>query len=111
MIVVRFTAINGQLAFEAPETVLKAVFHEQTARLSAEAEQAALAVVYRVGGERDEHRPYGGLLTERLDISERSAYALLRDGKIGYCLCGSKNYRVGERAIRRFEDGLPPLRT
>ena len=111
MTIVRFTAANGQLSFEDPEAVMKAVFHEQTARLSAEAEQAALAVVYRVGGERDERRPYGGLLTERLDISERSAYQLLRDNKLGYCTCGRKNIRISERAVRRFEDGLPPLST
>lgn len=111
MTVVRFTAENGQLSFEAPEAVMQAVFHEQTARLAAEAEQAALAVVYRVGGARDPARPCGGLLTERLDISERSAYQLLRDGKLGYCTCGQKNLRVSERAVRRFEDGLPPLLT
>ena len=109
--VVRFTAANGHLSFEDRDAVLEAVFHEQTARLSAEAEQAALAVVYRVGGERDARRPYGGLLTERLDIGERSAYQMLRDGKLGYCTCGRKNIRISERAVRRFEDGLPPLPT
>lgn len=108
---VRFDLASGNISFEDTATTVRLLENEQRVRLSAEAEQAALAVVYRVGGERDERRPYGGLLTERLDISERSAYALIRDGKIGYCLCGSKNYRVGERAVRRFEDGLPPLRT
>ncbi len=106
---VSFTTANGVLAFEDREAVLRVLAQEQSARLTAEAEQGALAVVYRVGGERDERRPHGGLLTERLDISERSAYQLLRDGKLGYCTCGRKNIRISERAVRRFEDGLPPL--
>ena len=105
---VTFTTVNGTIAFEDPATTRALLEHEQTARMAAEAEQAALGVVYRVSGERDEQRPYGGLLTERLDISERSAYDLIREGKIGYCLCGKKNYRVSERAVRRFEDRLPP---
>jgi hypothetical protein len=108
---VRFDLPSGTISFEDAATTARLLEHEQSARLAAEAEQAALAVVYRVGGERDERRPYGGLLTERLDISERSAYDLIREGKLGYCLCGKKNYRISERAVRRFEDGLPPLPT
>lgn len=108
---VTITHDNGTIRFKDPAVTARLLEHAQSARLAAEAEQAALAVVYRVSGERDERRAHGGLLTERLDISERSAYQLLRDGKLGYCTCGRKNIRISERAVRRFEDGLPPLPT
>jgi excisionase family DNA binding protein len=48
-------------------------------------------------------------LAARLRISERSAYDLIRKGEIAYCCCGSKNYRVGEPAVQRFQMGLRPL--
>jgi excisionase family DNA binding protein len=48
-------------------------------------------------------------LAERLEISERSAYDLIRKGHIAYCCAGSKNYRVGEPAVQHFLLGLRPL--
>ena len=49
-------------------------------------------------------------LAERLDISQRCAYDLIRNGKIDYaCAGGTKGYRVGEPAVERYLNGLPPL--
>ncbi|MBJ6145713.1 helix-turn-helix domain-containing protein [Hymenobacter sp. BT559] len=48
-------------------------------------------------------------LAQRLEISERSAYELIRQGLIGYGCAGAKNYRVGEPAVQRFLLGLAPL--
>ena len=48
-------------------------------------------------------------LALRLDISERSAYELIRQGLIGYACAGAKNYRVCEAAVLRFLHGLGPL--
>lgn len=48
-------------------------------------------------------------LAMRLEISERSAYELIRQGLIGYGCAGAKNYRVGEPAVQRFLLGLAPL--
>jgi excisionase family DNA binding protein len=42
-------------------------------------------------------------LATRLEISERSAYDLLRGGLIRYFCCGAKNYRVSEQAVREFQ--------
>lgn len=47
-------------------------------------------------------------LAQRLEISERSAYELIRQGLIGYGCAGAKNYRVGEPAVQRFLLGLAP---
>jgi excisionase family DNA binding protein len=49
-------------------------------------------------------------LALRLRISERNAYDLIRNGEIQYVCAGKKNYRISERAVQRYEDGLPPLR-
>lgn len=38
-------------------------------------------------------------MAERLKISERSAYELIRSGKIPYACLGKKNYRVAEFAL------------
>jgi len=62
------------------------------------AEQAALAKTYSVAE-----------LAARLGMSQRRAYDLLTQGKIDYCCAGTKNYRIGEPAVRRFLAGLPPL--
>ena len=68
-----------------------------------EAEQAALSVLYRVSGEEDPTRPWNGLLTYRLDISEKTARALITEGRIGYSLVGGKKgYRVSEAQVRAF---------
>lgn len=100
MLSVRFTTANGELAFEDREATLRLLEYDLKAKRDAEAEQAKLSTCYDVEG-----------LAERLDIGVRCAYDLVRDGKIGYCLCGKKNYRISERAVRRYEDGLPPLTT
>lgn len=49
-------------------------------------------------------------LAVRLSISERCAYDIIREGKIAYvCAGGTKGYRVGEPAVERYLNGLPPL--
>lgn len=48
-------------------------------------------------------------LATRLKISVRTAYELIRNGEIAYCCAGTKNYRVGEPAVQRFQMGLRPL--
>lgn len=106
--VLRFVMPNGVLELADAVTVVRLLEHEQAARLSAEAEQTALSVVYRLSGEPDATRPYGGLLTQRLDISERSAYELLRTGELRYTCAGKKNYRVSERAVREYLGDMPP---
>lgn len=105
---VRFDLPTGSISFEDAATTARLLEHEQRARLTAEAEQAALSVVYRLSGEPDPARPYGGLLTQRLDISERSAYDLIREGKLRYTCAGKKNYRVSELACREFLGDAPP---
>ncbi|MCA8830306.1 hypothetical protein [Hymenobacter pini] len=70
--------------------------------------EKAMSVVYRVGGEPDPSRPWNGLLTDRLDISEKTARTLITEGKIGYSLVGEKKgYRVTERQVRAFLGELP----
>ena len=41
-------------------------------------------------------------LATRLDISERTAYDLIRNGDIRYVCAGKKNYRVSEAAVAEF---------
>ena len=106
--VLRFTMANGLLEIQDAPTAVRLLEHAQAAKLAAEAEQAALSTIYRLSGAPDESRPYGGLLTRRLDISERTAYALLTDGKLRYTCAGKKNYRVSERAVREYLGDLPP---
>ena len=49
-------------------------------------------------------------LAVRLGISERCTYDLIREGKIAYaCAGGTKGYRIGEPAVERYLNGLPPL--
>jgi hypothetical protein len=103
-----FTMANGLLVVRDAATVVALLQNEQRARLAAEAEQAALSTIYRLSGEPDETRPYGGLLTRRLDISLSTAYALITEGKLRYTCAGKKNYRVSERACREFVGDLPP---
>ncbi|MFD1873879.1 hypothetical protein [Hymenobacter bucti] len=105
--VLRFTMANGVLELQDAPLVQVLLANEQRARLAAEVEQAALAVVYRLSGEPDPTRPYGGLVTQRLDISERTAGELIRQGKLRYTCAGKKNYRVSELAVREFLGDAP----
>lgn len=104
---VRFNLSTGSFSFEDPVTTARLLEHEQEARLAAAAEQAALSTVYVVSGEPDHSRPHQGLLTVRLNISERTAYQLLRDGKLRYTCAGQKNMRVSELAVREFLGDAP----
>ncbi len=106
--VLRFTMANGLLEIEDAATTVRLLENEQRARLTAEAEQAALSVCYKVGGRPDPTKPHKGLLTERLGISQRSAEQLLRDGRLRYTCAGKKLYRVSERACREFLGDLLP---
>ena len=47
-------------------------------------------------------------LAARLECHPNTAYLLITGGKIAYFRVGKKGYRVSERAVRRYEDGLPP---
>lgn len=98
MVSVQFTTANGVLAFEDREATLRLLEYDLRAKREAEAEQLQLSKSYDMDG-----------LAERLNIGVRCAYDLVRAGKIGYCLGGKKNYRISERAVRRYEDGQPPL--
>ncbi len=98
---------NGLLAVRDAATVVALLRNEQQARLAAEAEQAALSVCYRVSGEADPTRPHNGLLTQRLACSERTAYEILRTGKLRYTCVGKKNLRVSELAVREFLGDAP----
>ncbi|RZK32958.1 MAG: hypothetical protein EOO61_16235, partial [Hymenobacter sp.] len=100
--VLRFVLANGMLEIEDAVTAVRLLESQQRDRLAAEAEQAALSVCYKVGGQPDPTKPYNGLLTERLGISQRSAEQLLRDGKLRYVCAGKKLYRVSELACRQF---------
>lgn len=105
--VLRFTMANGLLEIEDAATAMRLLENEQRQRLAAEAEQAALSVLYRLSGKPDESRPYGGLLTRRLDISLSTAYSLITEGKLRYTCAGQKNYRVSELAVREFLGDAP----
>jgi excisionase family DNA binding protein len=107
--VLRFTMANGVLELQDAPLVQALLVNEQHQRLAAEAEQAALRVIYRLGGKPDPTKPHNGLLTERLDISRRTAEQLLRDGKLRHtCTGDSKGYRVTERAVREYLGDIPP---
>ena len=99
---VRIDLPSATIQFEDATATLRLLEHEQSARLAAEAEQVALSTVYCLSGTLDPARPYGGLLTQRLRISERTAYDLVREGKIRYACAGKKNYRVSELAVREL---------
>lgn len=99
---VRFDLPTGTIQFEDAATTARLLEHAHTSRMAAEAEQAALSAVYCLSGKPDPLLPHGGLLTQRLRISERTAYDLVREGKIRYTCAGKKNYRVSELAVREF---------
>lgn len=106
--VLRFTMANGLLEIQDAPTVVRLLENEQRHRLAAEAEQAALSVCYRLGGQPDPTMPHGGLLTRRLGVSVRTAEQLLRDGKLRFTCAGQKCYRISEQAVREFLGDLPP---
>ena len=106
--IVRLIMNNGVVEIEDPATAVRLMENEQRARLAAEAEQAALSVVYRLSGEPDDSRPFGGLLTRRLDIGERTARALITEGRLKYTCLGVKAYRVSELAVRMLLGDKPP---
>ncbi|MGI4738487.1 MAG: hypothetical protein ACRYG7_25240 [Janthinobacterium lividum] len=103
-----FEMANGLLVVRDAAFVRGLLEQHQAAKLAAEAEQAALSTIYRLSGEPDATRPYGGLLTQRLDISLSTAYALIGEGKLRYTCTGKKNYRVSERAVREYLGDMPP---
>ncbi|MGI4736459.1 MAG: hypothetical protein ACRYG7_14890 [Janthinobacterium lividum] len=105
--VLRLILANGVVEIEDPTTARELLMNEQRARLAAEAEQTALSMVYRLSGEPDESRPYGGLLTRRLDISERTARNLITEGRLKYTCLGLKGYRISEAAVRTLLGDLP----
>jgi excisionase family DNA binding protein len=64
--------------------------------------QPTLTTIYRINGEPELHRPYNGLLTQRLSISEATAYKLISDGMLRAVAVGEEGYRVTELAVREF---------
>lgn len=104
---VRFDLPTGTIQFEDAATTTRLLEHAQASRMAAEAEQKALSAVYCLSGKPDPSCPHGGLLTQRLRISERTAYELLREGKIRHSCAGKKNYRVSELAVREFLGDAP----
>ena len=105
----RLTTANGIIEFEDPETTVRLLQSQQAAEATAAADARRLDTVYRICGTRNPHLDFGGLLTERMQASERTIRALTTTGRLGYYCAGKKAYRVTERAVRRFEAGLPPL--
>ena len=90
---IRFTTQNGLLEFEDREATLALLKHQQEVEARAKAEAAELSRAYTVAE-----------LAERLRISERGAYELIRGGHIAYfCIGGAKGYRVSEEATRDFQ--------
>jgi excisionase family DNA binding protein len=65
--------------------------NQQVVEAKAKAEAAELSKVYSVK-----------TLAQRLEISERNAYELIRGGHVRYVCAGAKNYRVSELAVREF---------
>ena len=105
----RLTYANGTIDFENPALEEQLMRNQQAVDAAAAAEARRLDTVYRVDGERNPHLDFGGLLTERLQLSERTLRELITTGRLGYFCAAKKAYRVPERAVRRFEAGLPPL--
>jgi excisionase family DNA binding protein len=81
----RYTTTAGTFETDDPAT-MQLILDSANA-----AEQAALRKVYSVK-----------TLAQRLEISERSAYELIRGGHVRYVCAGAKNYRVSELAVREF---------
>lgn len=94
---IRLITANGLIEFEDREATLELLKNQQAVDARAQAESAELSKSYTVE-----------TLAQRLVVGKRAAYDLIRQGLIGYRCVGAKNYRVSERDVRRFEDGLPP---
>jgi len=93
---------GGTLEVSNPDLEREVLLTHTSEKARHDAFEQAMSVVYRIDGEPDDTRPYGGLLTRRLDISPRTAYQLLTDGKLAFTCAGKKNYRISERAVREF---------
>ncbi len=106
---VRFKTANGLIEFEDPQMTERLLTNQQAVEAAAQAEAIMLSVVYRLEGAPDTDLPFQGLLTKRLQLSNRSLRELLTTGRLGYFCAAKKGYRVSERDVRRFESGLPPL--
>lgn len=105
----RFTMANGLLVIQSEATVVELLKNQQVVEAQAKAEAIMQSVVYRIDGEPNTDLPFNGLLTERLQLSERSVRDLITTGRLGYFCAARKAYRSSERDVRRFESGLPPL--
>jgi hypothetical protein len=94
------------MSFATNETV-----RQRAASLRAEVEvdRDRLTHVYWIG-KPDPTRPYNGLLTERLGISEEEAKQLVLSGEILAGKFGTRNritdYRIGEFAVQKFLEGM-----
>jgi hypothetical protein len=104
----RFTMANGLLEIQDAAIVVELLKNQQAVEAQARADAIMQSVVYRVDGEANPNLPFNGLLTERLQISERSVRELIATGRLGYFCAAKKAYRSSERDVRRFEAGLPP---
>jgi len=106
-----FTMANGLLVIQHPEFAAELLKNQQAVDAQARADAIMQSVVYRVDGEPNPELPFNGLLTERLQLSERSVRELITSGRLGYFCAAKKAYRSSERDVRRFESGLHPLQT
>ncbi|WP_151086865.1 hypothetical protein [Hymenobacter baengnokdamensis] len=100
---------NGLLEIQDAAVVVELLKNQQAVEAQARADAIMQSVVYRVDGEGNPDLPFSGLLTERLQLSERSIRELITSGRLGYFCAAKKAYRSSERDVRRFEAGLPPL--
>lgn len=105
----RFIMENGLLVIQHPELATELLKNQQAVDAQARADAIMQSVVYRVDGEPNPDLPFHGLLTQRLQLSERSIRELLTTNRLGYFCAAKKAYRSSERDVRRFEAGLPPL--
>jgi hypothetical protein len=72
------------------------------AQAEVQAVQEAQATVYRIEGEPDITKPFGGLLSYRLGISQSAAQQLITASKIRAVYIEGEGYRVSEQAVREF---------
>lgn len=102
----RLTYVHGTIAFDNPELEERLMRHQQEVDAKAEAwaraETRQLNTVYRISGGYNPKQDFGGLLTERLQLSERSIRDLITSGQLAY-FCGAKKaYRVTEPDVRDY---------
>jgi hypothetical protein len=72
--------------------------HQQQARIDEEIK----STVFRVAGEADPSKPFSGLLSLRLGISEQAALQLVQASRIRSVEIEGEGYRVTEQAVRKF---------